>query len=268
MNFMLFLALAAMGCTGEGQNNDSDTSVGVDPDDTSDPENYVTVDVTIHAAIDGVPIDPVGVCIHEATDDVGNEDILAQAEVTGKAIPVTVLKNGEMVRPWIGPATSSTTSDGYRILEFNGMHYVSPLADFMVSAEGCGGTDETAKMVSPDYCEPTVAMNAMPALEDTEYTCVGQQWWTESGKELSNSPHNFTQKFVASEGQYFADPDEMGFDGLFGTNESLMTKGTALWIHNSTTGDYAAAPESAVTENGFTFVDSNADITTHLTCTK
>ncbi len=265
---MTLFVLAAMGCTGDVNESDSDTSVGVDPDDTSDPSNYGDVMVVMHASLNGATIitNPPPVCIHRAEGEVGSEDTLATGSTTEVETPVNVYSGGEMVRPWIGPKGAPTTSDGYRIYERDGFSYIHVLADFLLGTDVCG-ENETAKMPEGGGCEVTVPLNVMPALEDTAYACVGQQWWTESGKELSNSPHDFTQKFVASEGQYFADPDEMGFDELLGTNESLMTKGTELWIHNTTIGDYEVDEGTEVTETGFTLVYDNGDFTTHLTCT-
>lgn len=266
MVFMTFLALAAMGCTGDTQ-NDSDTSVVVDPDDTSDPSNYTSVSVTVNWSLDGVvQSEAVGVCLHKAEGDVGNEPPVATAQSTGVPIIFDAFNGGQMVRPWVGPTDSKKTSDGYRILERNGFHYIHELADFRVDQETCGGSD--ADRVQQDGCSVIVAENVMPALEGVDYACVGQQWWSESGKELSNSPHNFTQRFVASEGHYFADPNEMGFDELFGTNMQLMTTGTVLGIHTTDgQGDLVMDEGTVVTENGFTLVFDNGAIVTNLTCT-
>lgn len=267
MKSMIFFALAAMGCTGDVNSDSNDTSIGVDPDDTSDTANYSEVSVTINWSLDGVAqSDPVGVCLHKAEGDVGNEPPVATARETGLPITFDAFNGGQMVRPWVGPTDSKKTSDGYRILEYGGFHYIHTLADFKVDVDACSGGE--ADRVQQDGCVAEVAVNVMPALEGVDYACVGQQWWSESGKELSDSPHNFTQQFVASEGHYFADPNEMGFDELFGTNMQLMTKGTELRLYNSTSrDDYALDEGTEVMQNGFTVVLDDGDIITNLTCT-
>lgn len=266
MKAMIFFALAAMGCTGDVNSDSNDTSI-VDPDDTSDTANYTSVSVTVNWSLDGVvQSEAVGVCLHKAEGDVGNEPPVATAQSTGVPIIFDAFNGGQMVRPWVGPTDSQKTSDGYRILELDGFHYIHELADFKADVETCGGGE--AERIQQDGCSVTVPVNVMPALEGVDYACVGQQWWSESGKELSNSPHNFTQRFVASEGHYFADPSEMGFDELFGINMQLMTKGTELRLYNSTSrDDYALDEGTEVMQNGFTVVLDDGDIITNLTCT-
>lgn len=266
---MYFLALAAMGCTGEGQNNDSDTSVGVDPDDTSEASNYVTVDITVHAAIDGVPIDPVGVCIHEATEDVGNEDILAQAEVTGKAISVTVFNGGETVRPWIGAATSAKSSDGYRVLEFDGRQWVHPLADFLVSNEGCESIGETAKMIAPEYCEPTVALNGY--LPKAEYYCVANTYVYDANKPDLKGTYVYTKEgdhvLEVTSGKDIVDVDENGLDGILADGCSLESSGAGLSL--TCTDDVQQwVVSSAWNGDGFSVSITEGDFLTEYTCTK
>lgn len=268
MTVMTLFALAAMGCVGN-VNSDS-TNVGVDPDDTSDPENYVTVDVTIHASIDGEPIDPVGVCIHEATEDVGNEATLAPAEVTGKAIPVTVFQGGEAVRPWIGPATSAKSSDGYRVLEFDGRKWVHPLADFLVSAEGCGDSSDVAKMISPDYCEPTVALNGY--LPKAEYHCEMSSYEYDASasdyKGKQDGGDEGDHVLEVTSGKDIIDVDENGLDGFLSNGCKLESSGSSLTVTNCEIGDMHVI-SSAWLDNGFTISSyyGDHDFVQDYTCT-
>lgn len=257
MERMLFPGLTALfvlalaGCNADDGNNDGVVDSGdtsTNPDDT----DYVTYMVTLHASIDNVVIteDPPAVCLHKTEGETGQEDVVATGTTTEVQIPVDVPEDGVTVRPWVGPSTAALTGDGHRIYERGGFQYIHEIADFLVNED----------------CEDTVELNVMPAREGTNYDCVADKVWNASGEPANNGHHEFVQQFVAQEGKYFSDPDAMGFDGLFGTNEKLMTTGTTLGIHNPDSGDYVASMGSEVRTDSFTLVIDDGDATTTLIC--
>lgn len=246
----LLFAAAPMGCNGATGNNGNTNGTDTTPDDSGDPGNDVTYMVTLHASIDNVVItdNPPAVCLHETEGETGEEAVLATGTTTEVQIPVDVPKTGETVRPWVGPSSAEKTADGYRIYERDGFHYIHEIADFLVDED----------------CEDTVNLNVMPAVENVQYSCVDEQYWNSSGALAGST--EVTRTFLAKEGKYFYDPDDETISDGLGANEMLMTSGSKLMVHNTTSGDYDTEEDSFVDEDGFYLHIDNGDLTVYLTC--
>lgn len=265
---LFVLALALPGCNADDGNNDGVVDSGdtsSNPDDTADPTDYVVVDVVVHAAIDGELVDPVGVCLHEASGETGSEATLATAVTTGEVIKVNVLKSGQQARAWIGPATAEKSSDGHRILEYNGRQWVHPLADFTVNEDGCDET--TMNVVDVEGCEPTANLNG--------YFPYELHHCTMDANEYDANDPEFKGAYIYSEeadrwlevtnGHDIIDEGDAGMNGFLDEQCTLQSFGSTFAVDCPDDGMWTI--DSSWTGNGFTISASHYDsFVTTLTC--
>lgn len=260
---LMFFA-APLGCNGPetGDTNGTDTM----PDDSGDPVDSITVNVTVHAAIDGVRVDPVGVCLHEAAGTTGEEAVLATAEVTGQAITVNVLKSGEQARVWIGPASAEKSSDGHRILEYDGRQWVHPIADFTINEDGCDET--TMNMVDSEGCEPTVNENGY---FNEFFHCVNDTFGYDASDPEYKGEYAYTQEgehaLEVTNGKDIVDPDGLDLDGFLTLGDcALESSGSGFTVVGDDCDQWMIS--SSWNGDGFTVLTAFSDeFVTEYTCT-
>lgn len=219
-----------------------------------------TADVILSATIDGTAIDPVEASIVAQDEDVGSEPVIANG-MTGS--PITVPLGA--VRAWIGPATASLSSDGHRILEFDGRQWVHPIADVPLEEGGC---DETSmNMVDSDGCQPTINENGYFPYE--LFHC------TMDANEYDATDPEFKGAYIYSEegdhwlevtnGQDIIDEDDIGLHGFLAETCVLQSFGSTFAV--SCPDDAMWTIDATWTGNGFTISASNYDAyVTELAC--
>lgn len=231
---MLFILL--MSCASSGTDKDS---------------ALATADVILSATIDGTAIDPVEASIVAQGEDVGSEPVIANG-MTGS--PITVPLGA--VRAWVGPATASLSSDGHRILEFDGRQWVHPIADVPLEEGGC---DETSmNMVDSDGCQPTINENGY---FNGFFHCVNDTFGYDASDPEYKGGYVYTQEgehqLEVTSGKDIVDPDSTGLDGFLSPGCSLESSGSGFTVVGDGCDQWTVS--SSWNGDGFTILTAFGD---------
>ena len=231
--------------------------------DYDNPEHFSAcreVNVVVEATVDGAVTEPVpfGLFTTDGHDfetgeydfrDVGTEEEVVEDLTTGEPFSLTVPEAGWPFRVWLVATLDERTSAGFPVVDQGGSRWVHEVHDFWLDGD----------------LEDNVQLNLMLIKESAVYSCSTDFYW---GDDADPDDHlEEAQSFTLEEGRYFWTPDDDPL-GEMGANEAVMTDGSALMIHNPTSGDYAADSDSQATEGGFYLHHSNEDFRYETRCTE